>query len=79
MADSEIDALADICALNEATLAKLIGLVMAEVIKLDPDAKERIKTKMLEVAMHPNADNRELTTQIVKQVARSAGLRIAAL
>ncbi len=79
MAESEIDVLADVCAINEATLAKLIGLVIAEIINLDPDAKDRLKAKMLEVAVHPNEDHRELTSQIVKQVARSAGMRMPGL
>ncbi len=79
MAESEIDVLADVCAINEATLAKLIGLVIAEIINLDPNAKDRLKAKMLEVAVHPNEDRRELTSQIVKQVARSAGMRMPGL
>lgn len=78
-AREDVVELAEVCAVNEATLAKLIGVVMKELINLNPAAKERLKAQLIELAKHPDERDRELTTQLAKQTARSAGMRLPGL
>ena len=78
-AQEDVVVLAEVCAVNEATLAKMIGVVMKELINLNPAAKERLKAQLIELANHPDERNRELTTQLAKQAARSAGMRLPGL
>lgn len=74
--EKDLAELADVCALNEAVLAKLIGFIAEEIIRADPAAKARLKAKLRDVAGPAAERDRALARQLVKQVARSAGMRL---
>lgn len=74
--DKEVASLGEVLVTNDMALAKLIGFVIRELIQADPSVKQRLKMRLIDVAMHPDIDKRDLTTGIAKSVAHSAGMRL---
>lgn len=74
--EKEVAEIGHVLVTNDLALAKIVGFLMKELIQADPSVKQRLKMRLLDVAMHPDIDKRELTTGIAKAVAQSAGMRL---